>query len=258
MLHRAAAYAPSGLRAHRSAAPLTLAAQQMMAVTADISPAGLGTIILRREQQLNALGAGASRLCAATAFVLDALHMNNDTSSAAASTSPPILLLPSIPEHVELLQKTLIKWQDASSGVHAVLLASDAARAFCAGGDVKAARSAVLEAPYSGVPPAGHKVHKIFTSEYSTLLSITRSRPPVVALCQGIVMGLGAGLASCATARVVTDDTVWAMPETHIGAFWFITGSIVGVWVGGGWEWGQGGPNGDTDDAQQLGWLAGC
>lgn len=31
----------------------------------------------------------------------------------------------------------------------------------CAGGDVKAARQAVLEQPYADVPPAGHHIHRV-------------------------------------------------------------------------------------------------
>jgi enoyl-CoA hydratase/carnithine racemase len=55
---------------------------------------------------------------------------------------------------------------DCCSGPHAgaaaVLLDSSAPRAFSAGGDVKSARAAVLEAPYSDAPPAGHHIHRVF------------------------------------------------------------------------------------------------
>eukprot|EP00775_Hariotina_reticulata_P012459 gene12459-12594_t len=141
------------------------------------SAAGLGRITLCRERQLNALGA----------------------------------------EHVEALQHQLQQWAEPNSGVRAVLLDSSSAKAFCSGGDVKAARQAALDQPYPNAPPAGHHIHRVFRAEYSTVLLIEAYRLPIVACCQGIWMGLGFGLAGFCRYKIVTDETVFAMPENHIG-----------------------------------------
>jgi enoyl-CoA hydratase/carnithine racemase len=86
------------------------------------------------------------------------------------------------------------------------------------GGDVKAARQAAMEAPYPDVPPADHHIHRVFKAEYSTVLLTAAYPLPIVACCQGIWMGLGFGLAGFCRYRIVTDETVFAMPENHIGA----------------------------------------
>ncbi len=84
---------------------------------------------------------------------------------------------------------------------------------------MKSARAAVLAAPYAGAPPAGHHTHRVFQAEYSAvvLAAALSARLPVVALCDGIWMGLGFGLAGYCRHRVVTENTVFAMPENTIG-----------------------------------------
>lgn len=86
-----------------------------------------------------------------------------------------------------------------------------------AGGDVKAARQAVLDSPYSDYPPDSHHISRIFQAEYSTLLLIASYKIPLVSVCQGIWMGLGFGLAGFGRYRVVSDGTVFAVPENAIG-----------------------------------------
>jgi enoyl-CoA hydratase/carnithine racemase len=85
------------------------------------------------------------------------------------------------------------------------------------GGDVKAARQAVIDNPYTDFPPEGHHIHRVFQAEYSTLLLIAGYKLPLVSCCQGIWMGLGFGIAGFGRYRVVSDGTVFAMPENAIG-----------------------------------------
>ncbi|XP_018715215.2 3-hydroxyisobutyryl-CoA hydrolase 1 isoform X2 [Eucalyptus grandis] len=85
-------------------------------------------------------------------------------------------------------------------------------KAFCAGGDVKGVICT------SG---AGHWsfAGAFYRSELMLDYLIATYTKPVIALVDGIVMGGGAGLAMHAAFRVVTENTVFAMPEASIGLF---------------------------------------
>ncbi len=83
---------------------------------------------------------------------------------------------------------------------------------------MKHAREAVLAAPYTDVPPPGHHIHRVFKAEYCLMPLLNAYPLPVVSLCQGVWMGLGVGLSVFGRYRVVTDSTVFAMPENAIGA----------------------------------------
>lgn len=75
----------------------------------------------------------------------------------------------------------------------------------------------MLDSPYPDFPPEGHHIHRVFQAEYSTLLLIASYKLPFVSCCQGIWMGLGFGIAGFGRFRVVSDGTIFAMPENAIG-----------------------------------------
>ncbi|KAM7477927.1 hypothetical protein LguiA_026140 [Lonicera macranthoides] len=84
--------------------------------------------------------------------------------------------------------------------------------AFCAGGDVKAAFSFITAGHWSF---GASFYRKQLTLDY--LLGTYKK--PVVALINGIVMGGGAGISMHARFRIVTEKTIFAMPEVSIGLF---------------------------------------
>lgn len=136
-----------------------------------------------------------------------------EEKNATSTSQPPLLgkknsspLL-----QVVLLFRQYSQW-DADPTISAILLRGAGGRAFCAGGDVKAAASAVA----SGRPEAAFA---FFAAEYKLDHLISRLRKPHVALVDGIVMGGGAGLALHGTCRVATETTTFAMPECAIGLF---------------------------------------
>ena len=105
---------------------------------------------------------------------------------------------------LELLHAAL----DARLGeCSSVLLTAAPGRAFCAGADVK---------HLSGLPSAAERL-AFLHSEYSLHQRLYAAAVPVVALCDGIVMGAGAGLFMAASVRVASVRTQFAMPEVKIG-----------------------------------------
>ncbi|KAI7736228.1 hypothetical protein M8C21_022678, partial [Ambrosia artemisiifolia] len=85
-------------------------------------------------------------------------------------------------------------------------------RAFCAGGDVAAVVNDINKASWKiGA--------NFFSKEFSLNYLMATYTKPQVSLLRGIVMGGGAGASIHGRFRVVTDNTVFAMPETALGLF---------------------------------------
>ncbi|KAL8192459.1 hypothetical protein R6Q57_027644 [Mikania cordata] len=85
-------------------------------------------------------------------------------------------------------------------------------RAFCAGGDVAGV--------VSDVNKGGWKLGaNFFSMEFSLNYLIATYSKPQVSILGGIVMGGGAGVSIHGRFRVVTENTVFAMPETELGLF---------------------------------------
>ena len=91
-------------------------------------------------------------------------------------------------------------------------------KAFCAGGDIKVMHNSIKEAKEKG-EDAGLSIKNFFDKEYQ-LIELLRTFPkPVVAWGGGVVMGGGLGLLMGSSHRVVTETSLFAMPEIHIGLF---------------------------------------
>lgn len=99
---------------------------------------------------------------------------------------------------------------ESDDEIAVVTVASSAPRAFCAGGDVRWVREEDLSGDFS----AGDQ---FFEEEYALNLRMSEYPKPIVALLEGIVMGGGFGLSVHGSHRVVTPQTVGAMPEMAIG-----------------------------------------
>lgn len=118
------------------------------------------------------------------------------------------------------LLETLWAWSD-DSRVQQVLVHASAPRAFCAGGDIRQIRQAVVDGDVERGMAA-------FTDEYTLNNLIATYPKPYIALMEGYTMGGGMGLSVHGSHRVVTENTVMAMPECVIGFFpdvgasWFL------------------------------------
>ncbi len=107
----------------------------------------------------------------------------------------------------------LVAW-GRDPDIHAIAVKGEGGRAFCAGGDVRA----IYDARRSEVGEGDYKTD-FFREEYSLIARVHHFPKPYVALMDGIVMGGGAGISVNGSRRVVTDKTLFAMPEVFIGLF---------------------------------------
>lgn len=109
----------------------------------------------------------------------------------------------------QAIDRVLDAWEQ-DDGVAVVVLESSSPRAFCAGGDLRAIREALLaHGPES--------TFELMDAAYATMLRLADYPKPVVSLLDGIVMGGGVGIGCHVSHRVVTERSVLAMPETSIG-----------------------------------------
>jgi enoyl-CoA hydratase len=109
------------------------------------------------------------------------------------------------------LDAGLISWR-ADPEVQAALIKGTGERAFCAGGDI---RNLYETLTAEGVEAAA----AFYAIEYPMNARLHHFPKPYIALLDGITMGGGVGVSVHGSHRVVTERTVFAMPETTIGFF---------------------------------------
>lgn len=106
------------------------------------------------------------------------------------------------------IERALLQWA-ADTQIKSVVIEGEG-RAFCAGGDVVAA----YHAGKNGSP-----LYDFFKDEYRLNRLIGAYKKPYIALLDGITMGGGAGISVHGSHRIVTENTLFAMPESGIGFF---------------------------------------
>jgi enoyl-CoA hydratase len=121
---------------------------------------------------------------------------------------------------VGALTRQLLDWE-GDPAVSRVIVTAAGARAFSAGGD--------LRALYDAGRTGHHQdALRYWRTEYTLNALIKRYRKPYVCLIDGIVMGGGVGISIHGSHRVAGDGFVFAMPEVGIGLFpdvgatWFL------------------------------------
>jgi enoyl-CoA hydratase len=103
--------------------------------------------------------------------------------------------------------------------IGAVLLDAVPGRAFCAGGDIRAI--------YEMGRKRDGSAQRFFSTEYRLNAAIKHFRKPYIALIDGIAMGGGVGISVHGSHRVISENTLFAMPETAIGLFPDVGGTYV-------------------------------
>lgn len=122
---------------------------------------------------------------------------------------------------IRMLYIALQDWAK-DDAIACVVLQSSTDKAFCAGGDVRTLRNAILAEP-SAMPNL--QAQAFFSEEYRLDHLIHTYPKPLVVWGGGIVMGGGLGLLAGGSHRVVTPTTRVAMPEITIGLFPDVGGS---------------------------------
>jgi len=129
-------------------------------------------------------------------------------------------------EMIRMIRATLERWSKDDT-LKAVLFLGAGDRAFCAGGDVKAAYYTGME--YRRGTVIETVVSLYFAEEYDLNQYLMNYQKPLVAYMDGVTMGGGFGIAGPCDFRLATDRTYFAMPEVIIGLFpdvgsaWFLT-----------------------------------
>lgn len=134
---------------------------------------------------------------------------------------------------ITALHGHLARWA-SDDAVRAVWLEGAGERAFCAGGDIRSF--------YHRRDEAGLFAYAsdFFEREYRLDHAIHTYPKPVLCLGHGIVMGGGIGLLAGARFRILTEQSLLAMPEVSIGLFPDVAGSWflprmpgrLGLWLG--------------------------
>ncbi|MCB1884846.1 MAG: enoyl-CoA hydratase/isomerase family protein [Geminicoccaceae bacterium] len=112
---------------------------------------------------------------------------------------------------MQAFSRQLARWH-TDPAIGGVVLKAAPGRAFCAGGDVVQVRDHVLSGDVEGALA-------FFRDEYLLDWRLGTYPKPVVALMNGITMGGGVGLSVHGPYRVMTENVLFAMPETGIGFF---------------------------------------
>ena len=121
---------------------------------------------------------------------------------------------------VRALDARLAAWA-RDDAIAKVVIEGAGRRAFCAGGDIRDLYAVMTrgDAPF---------IDAFYRDEYSLNHRIHTYPKPYVALIDGVVMGGGVGVSIHGRHRVVTENALFAMPETGIGFFpdvggaWFL------------------------------------
>ena len=117
---------------------------------------------------------------------------------------------------IRQMDQKLLAWV-TDPAVAFVVITGAGDKAFCAGGDVKAV--AIDSLALREGKGTGQLASDFFREEYILNNRIHSYPKPYVSLINGIVMGGGKGVSAHGSHRVVTENILFAMPETNIGFF---------------------------------------
>ncbi|MBL4732023.1 MAG: enoyl-CoA hydratase/isomerase family protein [Rhizobiaceae bacterium] len=146
------------------------------------------------------------------------IHIRKEGLAGRITLSRPDALNALTYDMIIAIEDILAIWAK-DDGVHLVLIDGEG-RAFCAGGDIQ-------ELYDTGMAGDFEFGRKFWADEYRLNAAIANFLKPFVALVDGIVMGGGVGIACHGSHRIVTENTMLAMPESAIGLIPDVGGSFL-------------------------------
>mmetsp|Transcript_27462 Transcript_27462/g.44665 ORF Transcript_27462/g.44665 Transcript_27462/m.44665 type:complete len:164 (+) Transcript_27462:121-612(+) len=125
------------------------------------------------------------------------------------------------PKSLNALSEGMVKAMHAAlknfacdSKVRCIVIRSATDRAFCAGGDIKELSAAVSRKHH---PTTTIHPHEYLVNEYTLNYRNGMFPKTTITIINGVCMGGGVGISVYCRYKIVTENTVWAMPETGIG-----------------------------------------
>ncbi len=100
--------------------------------------------------------------------------------------------------------------------IKCVMISGAGGKAFCAGGDVVGLYHSMQATAQGDVPKVAAE---FFTKEYKLDYRLHTFAKPIIGWGDGIVMGGGIGILGACSHRIVTENSMLAMPEVTIGLY---------------------------------------
>jgi enoyl-CoA hydratase len=114
-------------------------------------------------------------------------------------------------EMVGAINNALTIFSSTPEILHIAIL-SNCERAFCAGGDIRAAYYAIQKNDF-------HLCESYFRAEYDLTNRLATFPKPIYAFINGLTLGGGMGISIHCHARIAGENAIFGMPETTIGFF---------------------------------------
>jgi len=106
------------------------------------------------------------------------------------------------------IRGALARWAD-DPAVEVVLIDGAGERGLCAGADIRALRQSIVD--------GADQAMTFLADEYAMNATLAGYPKPIVAYQRGITFGGGLGVSAHCSVRIVSEDSLLAMPETLIG-----------------------------------------
>ncbi|MEM9277258.1 MAG: enoyl-CoA hydratase/isomerase family protein [Pseudomonadota bacterium] len=139
----------------------------------------------------------------------DDIHIRKTGPTGRITLTRPDALNAMTHEMCMAIGDALKMWR-TDNEVRIIVIDAEGSRAFCSGGDI-------AELYATGKAGDFEYGRKFWADEYRINAQIKNYPKPYVAIMDGIVMGGGVGISAHGSHRIVTENTLFAMPECGIG-----------------------------------------
>ncbi len=139
----------------------------------------------------------------------DNIHIRKVGNTGRITLTRPQALNAMTYEMCMSIGKALDEWETDDS-ISIIIIDAEGSKSFCAGGDI----ADLYKTGKAGDFAYGQK---FWADEYRINAKIKDYPKPYIAIMDGIVMGGGVGISAHGSHRIVTENTMFAMPECGIG-----------------------------------------